>query len=77
MEDQVWLLAHLSRWLDEQGLEPSALTVEAAERFRRARRERYANFTGPRALDPLLGTCAVSASCRSRRCAWTRRSSGC
>ncbi|MDQ5833547.1 MAG: site-specific integrase, partial [Actinomycetota bacterium] len=44
----------MSRWLDEQGLEPSALTVEAAERFRRARWERYANFTGPRALDPLL-----------------------
>jgi integrase/recombinase XerD len=55
VEDQVWLMAHLSRWLAEQDLEPSVLTVEAVERFRRARRERYANFTGARALHSLLG----------------------
>ena len=24
VEDQVWLMAHLSRWLDEQGMEPAA-----------------------------------------------------
>ena len=55
VEDQVWLMAHLSRWLTEQDLEPSALTAEALERFRRARRERYAHLTGARALDPLVG----------------------
>src|SRR4029453_15547622 len=36
VEDQVWLMAHLSRWLDEQGMEPAALTDEAAEHFQRA-----------------------------------------
>jgi integrase/recombinase XerD len=55
VEDQVWLMAHLSRWLDEQGMEPAALTDEAAERFQRARRERYSHLTGSRALRPLLG----------------------
>jgi hypothetical protein len=54
VEDQVWLMAHLSRWLAEQDLEPSALTAAAAEGFRRARRERYANLTGARALDAAL-----------------------
>lgn len=53
-EGQLWLMAHLSRWLAEQGLEPGAFTAEAAERFRRARRARYANLTGARALNPLL-----------------------
>jgi integrase/recombinase XerD len=48
-------MAHLSGWLDEQGIEPAALTDEAAERFQRARRERYSHLTGSRALRPLLG----------------------
>jgi integrase/recombinase XerD len=48
-------MAHLSRWLAEQRLEPAAFTAEAADRFRRARRERYAHLTGARALDSLLG----------------------
>jgi integrase/recombinase XerD len=55
VEDQVWLMAHLSRWLDEQGMEPAALTDEAAEHFQRARRERYSHLIGSRALRPLLG----------------------
>jgi integrase/recombinase XerD len=55
VEDQVWLMAHLSRWLDEQRIEPAAFTDEAAERFQRARRERYSHLTGSRALRPLLG----------------------
>ena len=33
VEDQVWLMAHLSKWLDEQGIGLSALTDEAAEAF--------------------------------------------
>jgi integrase/recombinase XerD len=54
VEDQVWLMAHLSRWLGEHGLEPCELTPEAAERFQRYRRERYSHLTGSRALRPLL-----------------------
>lgn len=33
VEDQVWLMAHLNHWFDEQGMEPAAFTDEAAERF--------------------------------------------
>ena len=55
VEDHVWLMAHLSRWLDEQGIEPAAFTDEAAKRFQRARREHYSHLTGSRALRPLLG----------------------
>jgi integrase/recombinase XerD len=55
VEDQVWLMAHLSRWLAEQGLQPSAFTVDMVERFRRARRESHSHLTGTRGLDQLLG----------------------
>ena len=48
-------MAHLSGWLDVQGMEPAALTDEVAERFQRARRERYSHLTGSRALRPVLG----------------------
>jgi integrase/recombinase XerD len=54
VESQVWLMAHLSRWLGEHGLEPCEFTPEVAERFQRWRRERYSNLTGARALLPLL-----------------------
>ncbi len=54
IEDQVWLMAHLSRWLDQQCMELAAFTDEAAERFQRARRERYSHLTGSRALRPRL-----------------------
>ena len=52
---QLRLVAHLSRWLEERGLEPSALAAEAVEEFLRARRERYVDLIGARALGPLLG----------------------
>jgi integrase/recombinase XerD len=55
VEDQLWLMAHLSRWLTAQEMEPSALTAEATDRFRLAHRERYAHLTGARALNALLG----------------------
>jgi integrase/recombinase XerD len=55
VEDQAWLMAHLSRWLDEQGMAPAAFTAEAAERLQAARRKRYSHLTGARALEPLLG----------------------
>jgi integrase/recombinase XerD len=66
VEDQVWLMAHLSRWLGEQGLEPAAFDGEAAERFQRFRRERYSHLTGARAVRPLLGYLRVWALCPSR-----------
>jgi len=55
VEDHVWLMGHLSRWLTEQDLEPAAFDGEAAERFQRSRRERYSHLTGARALRPLVG----------------------
>ena len=55
VEDQVWLMAHLSRWLGAQGLEPGAFDAEALERFQHWRRERYSHLTGARALRALLG----------------------
>jgi len=53
--DQLWLMAHFSRWLAGRGIEPSTLDAEAVERFRCARRGRYAHLGGARALGPLLG----------------------
>jgi site-specific recombinase XerD len=53
-EVQLRLMAHLSRWLAEQDLEPGGFDVEAAERFHRLRRERYSHLTGERALERLL-----------------------
>lgn len=52
----VGLLAHVSRWLVEEGLDPGELTSEAAERFCAARRVAgYANQRTVRALVPMLG----------------------
>jgi len=49
----VGLLAHVSRWLVEEGLDPGELTLEAAERFCAARRVAgYANQRTVRALVP-------------------------
>jgi integrase/recombinase XerD len=33
VEDQVWLMAHLSRWLDEQGMELDAFTDRRRSAF--------------------------------------------
>ncbi|MCA1678253.1 MAG: site-specific integrase [Actinobacteria bacterium] len=52
---QLRLLADLSRWLAEEGLAPVALSTVEARRFLGARRERYVDLTGARALGPLLG----------------------
>jgi integrase/recombinase XerD len=55
VEDQVWLMSHLSRWLGEQTLEPGAFDDATAERFQGWRRGRYSHLTGARALRSLLG----------------------
>ena len=52
---QLELMAHLSRWLAERGLEPGELTQETAERFLAVRREREVSLRSWRALGPLVG----------------------
>ena len=53
---QLFLVAHLSRWLAERGLEPAVLNVpEVAEEFFAERRVAgYANYRTVKALMPLL-----------------------
>ncbi len=53
-EDQLRLMAHLSRWLEEKRHEPAALTPELVGRFLDARRAGYVKLTSRRALTPLL-----------------------
>lgn len=53
-EDQLRLVAHLSRWLGERREEPAALTPELVGRFLVSRREGYVKLTSGRALAPLV-----------------------
>ena len=48
------LMAHVSRWLDGQGLMPEELTEEVADRFLADRRGKYRKFRTRRGLRPLL-----------------------
>lgn len=49
------VMAHLSRWLQEQGLEAGGLTPDCAARYCNARRlAGYSTCRRPRSLDPLL-----------------------
>jgi site-specific recombinase XerD len=55
---QLRLMAHLSRWMAEQDLEPGGLTMEVVERFLEVRRAVDVGRRrghGWRALDPLVG----------------------
>jgi integrase/recombinase XerD len=53
---QIHLMAHLSRWLEAQGLEPAALDERIASQFAAARRaDGYAAQLSVRAVMPLLG----------------------
>jgi site-specific recombinase XerD len=53
---QLLLMAHASRWLEEEGLLAGALTSEVVERFLAARRAAgYANHVTARAMAPLVG----------------------
>lgn len=62
---QLHLLAHLSRWLDSEGLEPAGLDGQAIGRFFAERRAAgYSKQVSVRASEPLMGYCAVCASCR-------------
>jgi integrase/recombinase XerD len=54
--DHVYVLAHLSRWLLAQGLEPGSLTEAAVARFLAARRAAgYRRWLSVRSLRALLG----------------------
>ena len=53
---QMFLMAHVSRWLAGEGLDAGGLTPEASDRFLAARRAAgYAQLLSPKALSPLLG----------------------
>jgi integrase/recombinase XerD len=53
---QMFLMAHVSRWLAGEGLDAGGLTPEAAGRFLAARRAAgYVLYLSPKALAPLLG----------------------
>ncbi len=54
VEDQAFLMGHVSRWMAGEGLQPSAFNVDAVERFRQARRESHSHLSGARGLDQLL-----------------------
>lgn len=54
--DHRYLLAHLSRWLTEEGLLPAEITTEVVARFVEARRDAgYRKWRSGRSLRPLLG----------------------
>jgi integrase/recombinase XerD len=52
---QLELMAHLSRWLADQGAGPDGLTPSMADRFLDVRRESDASLRSWRALDPMVG----------------------
>ena len=52
---QLELMAHLSRWLGEQGVEAGGLTPGMADRFLEVRRRCDVSLRSWRALDPLVG----------------------
>ncbi len=55
VSNRVYLMAHLSCWLAESGLNAAGLTPEVASAFLEARRGAgYATYWSPRALRPLL-----------------------
>jgi hypothetical protein len=63
---QIHLMAHLSRWLEAQGLEPAALDERVASDFAAARRaDGYAAQLSARPWCRCWGTCA--------RWGWRRR----
>src|SRR5690242_3375854 len=53
---QMFVMAHLSRWLAGEALDAAGLTPQVAERFLAARRKAgYTLYLSPKALVPLLG----------------------
>jgi len=55
LRDQLRLLAHVSRWLDERGLRPRDLSAKRVTQFLAARRRAgYTRLLSPRGLAPIL-----------------------
>ncbi|MCA1679226.1 MAG: ParB N-terminal domain-containing protein, partial [Actinobacteria bacterium] len=54
VETQAFLMGHLSRWMNEQGMQASAFTNEAAERYLQVRRQSHSSLSGSRGLEQLL-----------------------
>jgi integrase/recombinase XerD len=52
---QMQLAAHLSRWLESQGMGPNELTGPVIERFLAVRRVDYTSHHSLQALEPMLG----------------------
>src|SRR5271163_3763189 len=52
---QLQLLAHLSRWMQDQGVDVGELSSVIVERFLAERRARYASRISLKGLRPLLG----------------------
>jgi integrase/recombinase XerD len=54
---QVYVMAHLSRWLTGEGLDPRALSTKDLERFLATRRRAgYTQYLSPKALQPILAS---------------------
>jgi integrase/recombinase XerD len=53
--DQLRLMAHLSRWLAQQGADAAGLTAERVGEFLAVRRGSHVRLVSPRALAPMLG----------------------
>ena len=54
VEDEVWLMAHLSRWLEAEAVSPAELDDDAVERFQAHHRAQCSHLTGARGLRQLL-----------------------
>lgn len=54
-QDQLRLMAHVSRWLDGQGADASGLTTERIAAFLSARRGGHVRLVSERAVAPMLG----------------------
>lgn len=54
---QLYVMAHLSRWLTGEDLNPRALSTKDLERFLAARRRAgYTQYLSPEALQPMLAS---------------------
>jgi integrase/recombinase XerD len=54
-DHQLWLLAHLSRWMAVNGVEPAALTRQVVDEFVAGRQAAgYTTYRSARALEPLM-----------------------
>lgn len=74
---QLYVMAHLSRWLTGEALDPRALSMVDVDQFLAARRRAgYTQYLSPKALQPLLASLREQGLCVRRRpcmARWTPR----